>query len=429
VTLKGRNFKDGMTVQVDGLPITPSAVSPTEIQFESPALAKCGAAQVKVLDGQQAIAGQVELRYRLNSLSLTNVGTLATVNNNTTGVVAGDFNQDGKGDLALSNGTSPGLGIALGSGNFTFQSMSFAGIGASYSFLRTADVNGAAGPDLLGVNANQVAYYSGPAFQPTATSTMDSTNIGDFAVGDINNDRHPDVVIIPRDKGPISGYTYNPATDQFTKTLPDFYSLTDQGTRVVIDDFNNDGYGDIIVGTQPDSQLNICLGQPAGTAFSCSASTFSPGSGAPGRLGSATVAADGRRLLIVATATTGRSDLIAVSMGPGNTLTTTTYASFPEAPRVLLLEDINCDGLKDLILYGNRDNLLRIHTNLGDGTFAMTADMLNLGLFLGGSAMDDVFSVGVGDLDADGAPDVTVLNSIKNPSTTTGTLFRNTGSK
>ena len=93
-----------------------------------------------------------------------------------------------------------------------------------------------------------------------------------------------------------------------------------------------------------------------------------------------------------------------------------------------MLDDINCDGLRDLVVYGNRDNVLRVFSNLGNGSFSMIPEMLNLNLVLGGGMMDDVFAVAIGDFNGDGLPDVATVNSIKSVPTVNGTVFRNTGS-
>lgn len=426
VTLKGQNFKSGMIVQVDGQNITPTSVMGTEIQFPSPMMNKCGATQVKVLDGAQAIAGQVELRYRLSTLSLAQAGASPTVDVNSTSIVAGDFDQDGNGDLAVSSSASPAIIFSLGAGDFTLKSQTTTAIGSSFGGLKAAELNGAAGTDLVAFNGAQVSYFSGPTFA-SLPNTINAPDLGDCAIGDINNDGRSDLVIIPRNKGPISGYTYNTQTDQFDPTLPNFYMLSDGSTRAVIDDFNNDGFSDVAVGTQPDGLLNLCLGKSKTPSFDCKASALLPGSGAPSRLGSAIVSADGKRLMVIATTLSSSAELFVVGLGPGNILMPTSLGTFGDVPRVMLLDDINCDGLKDIVLYSTRENLLRVHANLGDGTFATTSETLLLNLDLSGSPTDDVFSVAVGDLNGDGVPDVSTLHSKAAGPATVGTLFRNSG--
>ena len=69
--------------------------------------------------------------------------------NHSTGIVAADFNRDGKIDLAVANDYSNSVSILLGNGDGMFQNQTQVSVGANPIQIQTADFNGDGKPDLI----------------------------------------------------------------------------------------------------------------------------------------------------------------------------------------------------------------------------------------------------------------------------------------
>ena len=121
-------------------------------------------------------------------------------------LVTGDFNRDGKVDLALSIETtslnSPSVQTFLGNGDGTFQPPWTDPLGLSYQFLLAADMNGDGIPDLVGTTGYPwVLFLYGVGdgtFQPLKEFAFVNPILGGsaLAVGDFNGDGLMDVVAV-----------------------------------------------------------------------------------------------------------------------------------------------------------------------------------------------------------------------------------------
>jgi len=125
--------------------------------------------------------------------------TLYSIGGMPSSIAVADFNGDHKLDLAVANGF--GATVFLGDGDGTFQN------GVSYPYsnpgpLRVADFNGDGKLDLVGDDVNPVGNDSvsillgngDGTFQP-AVSYPAGEEISDVEVGDFNGDHQPDVVV------------------------------------------------------------------------------------------------------------------------------------------------------------------------------------------------------------------------------------------
>src|SRR5881628_2469498 len=136
------------------------------------------------------------------------------VGTNPRSVAVGDFNGDGRLDLAVTNASSydvPGtVSVLLGNGDGTFQSaLSFAA-GSDARSVAVGDFNGDGRPDLAVANAGYPGTVSvllgngDGTFQP-AQSFAAGSNAVSVAVGDVNGDGRPDLVVA--DLGLNTGYS------------------------------------------------------------------------------------------------------------------------------------------------------------------------------------------------------------------------------
>ena len=114
-------------------------------------------------------------------------------------VAVGDFNRDGKPDLAVANFGDNTVTIRLGDGTGAFPTSSTVGAGTSIASVAVGDFNGDGKPDLAvaNFNSNNVTIRLGDGAGAFATSA--TVGAGTFpqsvAVGDFNRDGKPDLAV------------------------------------------------------------------------------------------------------------------------------------------------------------------------------------------------------------------------------------------
>ncbi len=290
-----------------------------------------------------------------------------------TSVVVADINGDHKPDLVVSNcgpsnvdacktGTAV-VGVLVGNGDGTFQPVVVyeSGWQGTYS-VAVADVNGDSKLDLLVAHLGGSDFGNGAVgvllgngdgtFRPAEIYQLVSGSTYSLAVGDVNGDGKPDLL--------VADTCVNP----------------EQCTQGAVGVFLGNGDGSF----QPE----ITYGSGGPFAFAIAKGDVN-GDGKPDLLG-----------------TDGSSNKLGVLLGNGDGTfqPAVTYSSGSGAAWSLTLADVNADDKLDALVTHFFDGTLGVLLANGDGTFqsAITYDS-------GGSSPG---SVAVGDLNGDGLPDVVI---------------------
>lgn len=215
-----------------------------------------------------------------------------------TGVVAADFNGDGKMDIAQSGAYSGVVTVFLGNGDGTFQSPAAFAVGTGPYGLVAADFNEDGIPDIVTANtgSDTVSLLLGKGngdFQAARDFAAGSDPVR-IAVGDFNGDGHLDLAVTDLNSNCVSILLGN-GDGTFQGPVP--YAVGTGPAGVVAGDFDGDGRLDLAVANYFGTTISILLGKGDGTFQT--ASDFAVGSG-PISLSAADVNGDGKLDLVVA---------------------------------------------------------------------------------------------------------------------------------
>ncbi len=168
----------------------------------------------------------------------------------------GDVDKDGAPDIVVANYGSDTLSLLPGRGDGTFEAKIDFNVAASPVNVAVADLNGDGRPDVvttsLGGQVSVLLNTGSRTFAPWAVYTIGGTdypNLYGLAVGDVNGDGIPDLLVTYQSPGPNG--TPGTASVLLNKGNGTFYHaldvVTSPGPRSVgIADFNGDGMRDFV---------------------------------------------------------------------------------------------------------------------------------------------------------------------------------------
>jgi hypothetical protein len=265
--------------------------------------------------------------------------------------VVGDFNGDGKQDVAIVNtGNSGSVDVYLGNGDGSFQPMVKYAVatGSDYRIIAIGDFNRDGKQDLVITNHTQrqviVLLGNGDGtFQTPIVSPPTGMAIGNLAIGDLNGDGIEDLVVADNGDNQVTvliGVGDGTFTEGAYPTVPG-----NQSGTVALGDFNEDGKLDLIVTDQALQLIFLLPGNGDGTFQN--AVTYATGSNFPYYVTTGDFNHDGHTDVLV-TDNFGHNLQILLGDGKGN-LGAATYYATGGTSYYAIVGDVNGDGLDDIV--------------------------------------------------------------------------------
>lgn len=325
-------------------------------------------------------------------------------------LVTGDFNGDGKVDVAAAiyaSNAVGSVGVLFGNGDGTFATSAVTSVGVNSPIaMATADFNGDGKLDLilggerLSDHTQQTYFLAGKGDGTFQTPSIIAPGSGTVSVGDLNGDGKLDVVVWAT---PFVEMLLGNGNGTFQQKAT---YVDEGGFPVAIGDFNGDGKLDISDGH------TATFGNGDGT-FRDVAATIA---NVPAGIGQAlsTVATgdfngDGKPDLAVGLSGVSPSIYILLGDGTGQHTIANVYTT-SSSPGSLLTADFNHDGKTDLV-FNTLDSgaTVKVQTMLGHGDGSFAAPVATT---LGpGEVGAPLPTIGVADFNGDGFADVATIQS------------------
>jgi hypothetical protein len=319
-------------------------------------------------------------------------------------VATGDFNGDGKPDLAVANYADNTVSVLLGSGTGSFQAGSTYPVVSGPLSVAVGDFNGDGKPDLAiadygasftTASGNTVSVLLGNGdgtFQPAVNY---GTGVGPWTVvvGDFNLDGTADLAVANANAGTVSVLLGN-GDGSFQDAVS--YSVGNTPDSLAVADFNGDGAPDLAVANYGSNSVSVLLGNGDGTFQA--AANYNVGNGpesvAVGNFSGGTTAD------IAAANYSDGTVSVLIGNGSGTFSPGATYSA-GSGSYALGVGDFNGDGKPDLAVANYLGNTVSILLGAGGGVFQSAT---NYGVGSG------PISLAVADFNGDGKTDLAVAN-------------------
>jgi hypothetical protein len=326
-----------------------------------------------------------------------------------TGIVAGDFNADGKTDLAISNEFDASVSILYGNGDGTFQQQVAFAVGSDPTSIATGDFNGDGKSDLIascvgsGVVTVLLNHGGGTYTRVDSSTNLFSPDRSLTVTGKFDASGKLDAIISSQIFGQLyllegnGDGSFKLPTPLVSPTAGEVYTL-------IAADINRDGNTDLAYGAVAPPAFSVLLGDGSGGFARPIPSPIS----ATASAAFADVNGDGFLDLI-----TPHEGLSSVALILGNGMggfgfpTTRNLSGTVYGPNSTVVADFNGDGRPDLAVAETNFPNGQVAVSLGEGQGNFAAPILSPLLSQAINNQDRMLS---GDFNGDGKTDLIVMD-------------------
>jgi hypothetical protein len=418
------NYPNAMVVASGNTTVTPDAAPggatsvnvSSSSNFKGTFVANAGTGVVRVTDAHPAgtytvtvkafdAMGMTSKAFALtvtsgtvcNSAQLTNAADVSTGNGPAI-VAVGDFNNDGKQDVATGNISAASVSIRLGDGLGGFSGTTNVSVGVLPFGIAVGDFNNDGNQDIAATNfnASAVAIRLGDGLGGFSGTTAVSvgTNPISVTVGDFNNDGKQDFAAANFNAATVS-IRLGDGLGGFSGTTD--VSVGNKPSSVAIGDFNNDGKQDFATANSlPSGTVSIRMGDGLG---GFSGTTDVSVGGNPSSVAIGDFDNNGKQDFAAAHQTL---HAVSIRLGDGfGNFSGTTEVDVQLNPFSIAIGDFDNNGNQDFVTADEGADTVSIRLGDGSGNFSS----------LGGAATvvgDSPRSVAIGDFNNDGTQDLAV---------------------
>ena len=279
-------------------------------------------------------------------------------------ITSGDFNNDGKKDLATSSFAGSNVSIMLGGTNGAFGAATNIALSSAPDFLTNADLNADGKLDLITVSYanNTVGVMMGNGNGTFAASVSYAAGTGPRAVtlGDFNGDGNVDLAVA---KSFSTSLTILRGNGNGTFQAPLNSTLTFAPVDLVAGDFNADGKMDLAAADYFGDKIQILMG--TGSATFGTPVGYATGAG-PTSIAAGDLSGDGVLDLVTAGFAAGKVSVLRGNAG--GTFGTATHYTAGTGTTFVSMADLDGDGTLDVAAANATSDNVSVFFGSGTGT-------------------------------------------------------------